>query len=368
MTLRIAVLGHIRHPVARPFMGGMEAHCFHLVHGLQARGHDVTLFAAGDSTVDVPLIPVIPEHYDRTMPWADHHGTDRFNAFNDRAWEGVLPGLRDFDVIHNNSLHRFPPRFARAHRRPMVTSFHVPPFDPLGRVANDAAAPWSRFTVCSAAQARAWWPDGPPPEAQVVPNGIDLADWPFRAVPDGSAVWAGRITPNKGTHLAVQAARIAGLPLTIHGHIEDRAYFDRQVAPLLSDSIRYGGHLSGPALAEALGRASVALFTPLWDEPFGLAAIEAMACGTPVAATDMGATAEVIGPAGALAPPDDPAALADAMHRAATLPRTTARARAEQLYTLSAMLDGYEGAYARAIAGLGETRPAPRFDTVALPV
>ncbi len=366
---RIAVIGHVRNPIATPFRGGMEAHCWHLVHGLRERGHDVTLFASGDSMIDVPLVPVVARHCDADFPWHAYHGTAALTAHQDAAFAGVLPRLAEgrFDVVHNNSLHRFPPRLARAARLPTVTSFHVPPFDPLSRVAGDAVAPWSRFTVCSTRQRAVWWPEGAPPEAHVVPNGIDPALWPYRATGDGSAVWAGRITATKAPHLAAQAARIAGVPLRIYGVIEDRDYFERALAPELGGRIGYEGHLQGDALAEAIGAASVLLFTPHWDEPFGLAAVEAMACGVPVAATDMGAVAEVVGEAGCLAPADDAAGLAEALRRAMAIPRRVPRARVEARFTRDRMIDAYEALYDRAIAARDRPATPPRYSATALP-
>jgi len=262
-------------------------------------------------------------------------------------------------MIHNNSLHRYPPRLARRHRLPMLTSLHIPPFGALRRAVHDSAAPWCRFSVTSAVQTKSWWPDGAPPEAEVVHNGIDLSLWPYRPEGDGSAVWAGRITPNKGTHLAVRAAQLAGVPLTLFGTVEHRDYFEQEVRPLLGGDRRYGGHLEGPALADELGRASALLFTPLWDEPFGLAAIEAMACGLPVASTEMGAVREVIGNAGAYAPPDDAPALAQALRVALEIPRSEARARVERMFSLSHMVRAYETLYHAARAGLRQHLPCP---------
>lgn len=361
--MKIALIAHVRHPVAPPFMGGMEAHSWHLAHALVAKGHDVTLFAAGDSDPALNVHPTLTEHYDLRYPWNDYVETRVLHDYLDRAFEDALAAVRGggFDVVHNNSLHRYPPRMAQACRMPMLTSLHIPPFDALHRAVRESAAPWSRFTVTSRKQLECWWPEGPPPETHVVHNGIDLARWPFSARGNGSAVWAGRITRNKGTHVAAATAAQMGLPLTIFGMIEDRAYFDAEVAPFLGADIRYGGHLDPAGLAVEFGRASVLLFTPLWDEPFGLTAIEAMACGLPIAAINMGAVREVIGEAGAFAP-EDPAALRQAVESALAIPREVARARVERNFTLAGMVTAYEALYRQVISG--RTLPA---DTVSFP-
>ena len=201
----------------------------------------------------------------------------------------------------------------------------------------------------------------------MVHNGIDPAAWPYRARGDGSAAWSGRIMPNKGTALAARAARAAGVPLTILGAVEDRGYFEAEVAPLLGEGVRYGGHLSGEALADALGRASALLFTPMWDEPFGLAAIEAMACGLPVAAFERGAVREVVGPCGAYAPPGDVEGLAAALRRAMAMDRRAARERVERRFTLDGMIDAYEACYEEAIARRSDDWPAATYAERELP-
>ena len=348
--MRIALIAHIRHPIAAPFSGGMEAHSWHLADGLARRGHDVTLFASGDSTppLGVALHPLLPRHYDVDFPWHDWHGTQALNDHLDAAFshgcDAVAAG--DFDVIHNNSLHRYPPRMGFDRRLPMVTSLHVPPFAWLRGVVQRTGAPWSRFTVASAQQLPRWWPDGAPETASVLHNGIDPRAWPFAPRGDGSAVWAGRITPNKAPHLAIAAAQRLGIPLTLFGTVEHRDYFEQEIAPHLGDTIRHGGHLTGAALAAEFARASLLVFTPLWDEPFGLVAIEAMSCGLPVAAFDMGAAREVVGPAGALARPGDVADLVRAMEVALAIPRTVPRDRVRARFTLDRMLDRAEMLYA----------------------
>ncbi|RVT81885.1 glycosyltransferase family 4 protein [Rhodobacteraceae bacterium CCMM004] len=348
----------------------MEAHSYHLAHGLADRGHDVTLFAAGDSRVRVRLRPLVDEGYETAMPWHSYHGTETLNRHADAAFAGALPELAGggFDIVHNNALHRYPPRLARRDRVPMVTSLHVPPFDALHRAVRESDAPWSRFTVTSAVQARTWWPEGAPDAAHVVPNGIDLTAWPFSPRGDGGAVWAGRIAPNKGAHLAVRAARLAGLPLTLYGAVEHPDYFDAEVRPLLGGSVRYAGHVTGAQLARALGGASVCLFTPLWNEPFGLVAAEAMACGTPVAATPQGATAEVVGaPGGVVATDLSAEALAAAALAAAALDRRCVHAFACARYGIDRMIGAYEALYARAMEAVAAPAPEVDFPPIELP-
>ena len=345
--MRIALLAHVRQPIAEPFMGGMEAHSWHLAAGLTLRGHEVVLFASGDSDPRFAINPVLDEHYERTFPWAEHRDSAPLIAHVDAGYAGACDRIATggFDVVHNNSLHRFPLQRTRSNTVPMVTSLHVPPYSALHWFVKQSAGPLHRLTVTSTAQLQAWWPGGPPAEASVLYNGIDPSAWPFQGNGDGSAVWCGRITPNKGTHLAVEAARRCGIPLTLFGTIEDPDYWETLVKPGVRDGIRYGGHLHAAALAPELCRASVFLFTPCWDEPFGLVAIEAMACGLPVASIDMGAAREVIGEAGAFAPPNDVTTLAKAIPSAMDICRRVPRMRVMELFTRDIWLDGCERLY-----------------------
>jgi glycosyltransferase involved in cell wall biosynthesis len=350
--VRIALLAHLRHPVAAPFAGGLEAHSWWLAEGLMARGHEVVVFAAGDSDPRFTIDPVIPVHHERSFPGLEHAGDAGLVAHVDAGYAAACDRIAagGFDVLHNNSLSRLPLERRRIAAMPTVTSLHVPPYDALRWFVQVSLAPAHRITVTSEAQRTAWWPDAPPPEVSVLHNGVDPAAWPFQAHGDGGAAWSGRIAPVKGTHLAIAAARRAGIPLSLFGPIEDRAYWDMQIAPQLGGPIRYGGHLSGAALADEIGRASVFLFTPCWDEPFGLVAIEAMACGVPVAGIDMGAAREVVGEAGRLAPRDDLPALALAIGEALAIPRAIPHARVMRLFTRDLWLGRCEALYAEARA------------------
>ncbi|MHA0329928.1 glycosyltransferase [Sphingomonas melonis] len=351
--MRIAILAHVRQRIAQPFAGGMEAHCWHLAAGLQDRGHDVVLFASGDSDPRFAIDPVLAEHYERTFPWAEHRGSAPLIAHLDAGYAAACDRIAagGFDVVHNNSLHRFPLEQRRTEAVPTVTSLHVPPYDALHWFVQQSPSPRHHLTVTSARQREAWWPNGAPAEVSVLHNGIDIDRWPYRPHGNGEAVWCGRITPNKGPHLAAQAARAAGIRLTLFGGIEDPDYYGAEVAPLLGDGVVYAGHRNAEELAVELGRASLFVFTPCWDEPFGLVAAEAMACGLPVAAFDMGAAREVVGDAGRFAPPGDVAALATAMREAMAIPPDVPRDRVQRLFTHDRWLDRCEALYRTVIAG-----------------
>jgi len=358
--MRIALLAHLRHPIAPPFAGGLEAYTWGLADGLTARGHDLVLFAAGDSDRRFVLDPVIPLHQERRFPGLEHRGDAALKAHLDDGYAAACDRIAagGFDILHNNSLSRLPLEPRRLSATPTVTSLHVPPYDALRWFVQASAVPGHRITATSRAQMRAWWPDGAPPGASVLHNGIDPAAWPYVARGDGSAVWCARIAAVKGAHHAIAAARRAGLPLTVFGPIEEPDYWSAQIAPQLGGSIRYGGHLAGPALATEIGRASVFLFTPCWDEPFGLAAVEAMACGLPVAGFARGAAPEIVGEAGRLARPGDGIDLADAIGRALAIDRSVPRARVLRLFTRDLWLDRCEALYAQVASLRGPARSA----------
>ncbi len=337
--LRIGVLTHIKHPIRQPFAGGLEAFTWDVTVGLRELGHGVTLFACGASAPELDAVEV----------WSGEHYRDgRRQCLSSEyieehhAYLKVMQGIDDygFDVIFNNSLHYVPVTMASLIRTPMLTVLHTPPFFELIN-ACAAGRRRGRFCTVSAANARNW--QAVVPACDVVPNGIDLQAWAPRGEVGHHGFWSGRLVADKGAHLAIDAARQAGVPLRLAGQAVDPAYFKAQIAPRLGPGVEYLGHLTRDALARELAAAAVALVTPCWEEPFGLVIAEALACGTPVAAFNRGAVADLLTTeTGALAQADDVADLARAIGVALGKSRSACREQAELRWSQARMLGQYE--------------------------
>ena len=346
--MRICLIASSRFPIREPFAGGLESMTWTTARGLAERGHDVTLFAGpgSDTSLPVRLLPLSTVEVssvamaDKFAPgpgWlAEHH------AYLALMLSLARTGAEEYDIVHNNSLHHLPIAMAPAVDVPMVTTLHTPPLPMLESALALCSRP-PRFVAVSQWTANSW---RHAVDSDVVLNGLDLRDWP--AGPGGGpAVWSGRIVPEKAPHLAIEACRIAGVPLVLAGPVQDQAYFERDVAPLLGDDAHYAGHLAQRDLSALLRQAWVAVVTPMWDEPYGLVAAEAMASGTPVATFARGGLSQVVSPrGGVLAAPGDTAALAEAVVAAARLERDDVRAYAESTCSADAMVESYLDLYA----------------------
>ncbi|MES2814654.1 MAG: glycosyltransferase family 4 protein [Pseudomonadota bacterium] len=348
--MRIGIISHLKYPIAEPFAGGLEMHTHLLARSLRGRGHDVTLFASTRSDPALGLEAICDET--ALMGVGLDEATDVGFFREHHAYLRLMNRLRrsDFDIIHNNSLNYLPVAMADALPMPMVTTLHTPPFCWLESGIRECRGQAAVFVGVSDSIRRAW--SSITPVAEVVRNGIDLNRFAFAAAaaPDRYLVWYGRIVPEKGLHLAMDAAAMVGLPLKIAGPALDPAYFAREIAPRMGPGSQYLGHLSHAELATAIGGASAFMCTPCWEEPYGLVVAEALACGVPVAAFARGAIPEILTPdCGALAAPDDVIGLAAATRRALTLDRTACRVRAESVCDAEGMIDAYEDLYARCL-------------------
>ena len=341
--LRIAVLSHLHHPISSPFQGGLEMHTSLMVEEFASRGHDVTLFAKEGSTSTARVTAVLDSAFEFRRGLSPRRMQAQQQVLDEalgRAVQAVSSG--GYDVVVNNSLSLLP--YVALADMPMLTILHTPPLPWIVDAVADGRAPLSplhRFVSVSARNATGWSPHLP--DLQVIHNGIRLADWPAGTEARGGvAVWAGRVTPEKGLHIAIDAARLAGMELHFAGPISDARYFERTVSPHLGRGVEHVGHLDHRALASFLGSGEVFIASPVWSEPFGLTALEAMACGTPVAALPLGAMPEIINAdAGSLADGLGADALAEAVSNARTLSRSAVRASAAR-FSAAAMVDAYE--------------------------
>ncbi|WP_272874683.1 glycosyltransferase [Roseomonas haemaphysalidis] len=343
VPLNIALIAHLKYPIAEPFAGGLEMHTHLLARFLIRRGHRVTLFAAEGSDPALGLCPSGPPtgegHGDLLLE--EQVGVAELDAYR-RIMERVALGR--FDIVHNAALHDLPLTMAHCLPIPMLTAFHTPPFPTLETGVRDRSGEGMRFAAVSGCVRDIWQPVVP--VDAVVRNGIDLQQFAFGAVAGEHAIWSGRVVPEKGTHLAIDAARRAGIPLRVAGPLNNLSYWQSEIQPRLGGDIEYIGHLGHAELAREVARARVALCTPRWEEPYGLVVAEALACGTPVAGFARGALPEIVDAAtGALAPADDVEALADAILRAGRLSRAACRRRAEQTCDATVMVAGYEAVY-----------------------
>ena len=343
--MKIAIIAHLKYAIVEPFSGGLEMHTHLLAKSLRSRGHDVTLFASLKSDPDLGLEAICEETSLLETGLAEARDVAFFREHH--AYLRLMTMLRErsFDIVHNNSLHYLPLTMAATLPAPTVTTLHTPPFCwlesgvRLGRRATHIVA-------VSQATANMWKEvtciDG------VIPNGIDLDLFPFSycAEEPPYLVWYGRIVPEKGLHLAIDAARAVCLPLKIAGPRPDPRYFEASIAPRIGEGVTYVGHLAHRELAQLIGGARAAICTPCWEEPYGLVVAEALATGTPVAAFRRGGIPGILDETcGVLAEPDDAESLAQAIRGALLLDRAACRRRAERHCDARRMVDAYERLY-----------------------
>ncbi|MEW1612739.1 MULTISPECIES: glycosyltransferase family 4 protein [unclassified Streptomyces] len=346
--LRIALIASARYPIADPFAGGLEAHTWTLSTALRTRGHEVTVFAGPGSdpalgVIEMPLrAPRISESARRDPSMVAASWLEEHHAYLQLMLD-LSRGPERYDVVHNNSLHYLPVAMAAALSVPVVTTLHTPPTPWIESAIQVAPHCPVHFSAVSDHTAAAW--RHVVPAATVVRNGIDTRRW--NPGPGGEElVWSGRIVPEKGAHLAIEAAQLSGRGLRLAGPVGDSEYFEACIRPRLNRTTTYVGHLQQPELCELVGSSAAAVVTPCWDEPYGLVIAEALACGTPVCGFARGALPEIVTrDCGRLVRPGDCAALAKAVEPTIALSRADARRHAETFCSMGVMTRSYERLY-----------------------
>ena len=326
--MRVAQIAPPWTPVPPPLYGGIELVVDLLSTGLQAAGHEVVLFTTGDSTCPVPKRWVLPEAEGTRIGMAVPELRHVVHAYE---------AVQDVDIVHDHTV--FGPLYSeRFPELPVVTTIHGPFNDELTdlyRIVADRVP-----VICVSHDQRATAPAIP--VAGVIHHGINAPSFPVGQGDGGYALFLGRMAPEKGAHRAIEVCRKAGVPLLMAAKMREpweRAYFDAEVAPHLSDDVRYLGEVPHDEKLALIGGA-MALLNPIrWHEPFGLVMIEALACGTPVLSFPEGAAPEIVedGRTGFLCV--DESEMADALLRVDTLDRRACRSAVEGYFSVERMVD-----------------------------
>jgi len=343
--LRIGVVAPVARAVPPEKEGSIETVTSLLTEGLVACGHDVTLFATGESVTSATLHATFPRgyHADTTMwPW------QLCELMNLAA--AVERGA-DFDVIHYQA--EYSPMlvaFARISLTPVVQTLHYAP-------APTEVSIWSRYPevpYIAVSEVQASLLAGLNVVA-TIHHAIDVDTFAFRRTPGDYLLFLGRFLERKGVLEAIDVARRAGLPLVLAG--PQNEYYDETIAPLVDGrSVLFAGEVDRGEAAALLGGARALLYPVQEPEPFGLVLAEAMSCGTPVAALDLGAVGELVddGVTGGVF--NSLEELVAGLPRVLALDRLAVRQRAVERFSPSRMVDEYVSVYRQ----LASATPARR--------
>jgi glycosyltransferase involved in cell wall biosynthesis len=328
---RVAVLSPVAWRTPPSGYGAWETVASNITEGLVARGWDVTLFATADSITKAKLEAVIEKGYevDKSL---DPKVVECLHISE------VMERAGEFDLIHN-SYDFLPLTYSRLIGTPMLTTIHGFSSPKILRVYRKYKE--SNFVSISDSDR-----DIELDYLATVYNGIDTGQITYREDGGDKLVFLGRIHPDKGVHLACEAAKLCGDELLIAGIIQDEDYFNRKVGPYIDDGqIRYVGPVDVAGKDELFGEARCLLHLNELPERFGLVMAEAMAAGVPVIAMDRGSCREVIedGVTGFLV--RDAKDAAEMVGRIGEIERQACRDRVEEKFTVDAMVGNYEKVY-----------------------
>jgi glycosyltransferase involved in cell wall biosynthesis len=344
--VKIAQIASIRFPVPPRFHGGTEIAIDLLTRGLVEGGHEVTLFASGDSRTPpgARLHAVVPRAASgdpESTSYLEHEHEVR-NAAEAYA------DAEEFDVLHSH----WPTPAAYFSDRAVPPSVMTYAYieKPLHAYYR-ARYPRLQGVCISEAQNRMLGGGLP-----VIPYGVDVAHIPWGHAPEDFLITVGRLVPHKGADRAIAIARLAGLPLVIVGDVtpylpDSEAFYAERVRPHVNGrTVVHHRTLPNAEVLSLVARARAFLFPISWEEPFGLVVAEALAAGTPVVATPRGSLPEIVahGVTGFLGETD--AQLAGFVREVGRIDRAACRRRAEERYSVGRMVGDYEALYARLAA------------------
>jgi len=343
-ALRIAQIAPLVERIPPKKYGGTERVVHALTEELVARGHDVTLFASGDSITKAKLQAV----YSRSLREAKIK-----NLYGVNHWLLLSMGLAyelqdEFDIIHD---HLAPVSLPTANlaQTPVVMTMHGPFNTENRRLFQTLRGP----NVVTISRSQLY----PLPNINhvgTVYNGLPMEHYPFGTGDGGYLLYVGRIAMEKGVHFAIATAQVLDLPLIIAAKLDrtDMPYYQQYIEPLLSDRIKWIGEVDEEERNKLMAGARAFLHPVTWREPFGLTLIEAMACGCPVVAFNQGSIPEIIetGVTGFVV--EDVEGMIEAVDAIGSIDRAKCRTHALTNFSAKKMTDGYEAIY-RKLLGEG---------------
>ena len=351
--MRIAILGSVALPIFPPFQGGTEWIAYHQAKGLSEKGHKVILLEAKGTAKNFQNSDVNVIEVGKGDTVAGSKNEAKFNpTFTESSrklrLESVylsevsqkLIELKDeYDLILNNMRGEavFLP-VAKLINKPFVNVMHLNLFDELASIFKEFG---TKIITISNAQRKKY------PDLQylaTVYNGVDISKFKFNAKPEEYLLMAGTIGRHKNQASAISVAKKMNKKLIIAGKIRDKDYFEELKKDIDGEQIQYFGEIGFAEKLKLYMNAKAFLFPILWEEPFGLVMIEAMACGTPVIAFDHGAVPEVVvnGKTGFVVENEDQ--MADSLLKINFIGREDCRRRVEENFTVEKMINDYEQA------------------------
>lgn len=343
--LKIGMLAPIWLSIPPKKYGGTEWIIHHLTEGLVKKGHNVTLFASGDSKTSAKLVSVYPRSLrSDNIPWADQS----YPLLNVAT---TFENAKKFDIIHSH-VDRYDLYFTRLTKTPVVSTMHnrlimtehsSKRFNiyrhynkhrliAISKSQRDLALQYEKFNFVG-----------------IVYNSIDINAFHYNPEGSDGFIWIARIAKNKGIENAIRACEILGAKLTIAGTIDytNIDYFNTTIKPHIDGKkIKFIGEINKSQKSKFFGNAKALLYPIEWDEPFGLVMTEAMACGTPVIAYDRGSVSEVVrNNFSGFVIPSNIRSLTNAMKKVSSIRRENCRELVKENFSIQKMVDSYEKIY-----------------------
>jgi glycosyltransferase involved in cell wall biosynthesis len=343
--MKILQLCPLWSPIARDAAGGIETFVAQLIEALHQRDFQVTLLASGDSCTTAELVPVTEVNLRDQMQM---RGYGEYRYYEQHLLQLALERAAEFDVVHSHIgiaghvLSGVPGLGQR-----VLHTIHTPVYPDLEWFVSRYPSLWlstvSEFQAGKLCQRRA-------SRCRVISNGIDVDRFTFQAQGGQGLLFLGRMEWEKGPDIAVNTAQKLGYPLTLAGPIIDQEFFDRAIKPLLGGQVRYVGKVDHHQKCQLFGQAACVLLPSRWEEPFGLVAVEAMACGTPVVALASGALPEIVEPGLTGYLTDDEGELAALVTRSLELDRFAIRRQTNARFNISTTAERYSDLYAEIVS------------------